>query len=92
MIDGKFLVAKGHGAWKRKSDAVLAFKNSDCWKHLEEELKDLHPDEVEHWGRGHRTWKYGGRGKLLTDALYEKLLADGTVSYFEIKPAPGWIW
>ena len=91
MINGRFLVAKGHTAWKRKSDVVKAFKHSEYWADIVEYLKNKHPEEVETWYKTHTRWKYGGKGKQLEEETYNKLLEDKVVRYIEISPVPDWV-
>jgi hypothetical protein len=91
MIDGKFLVSKGHAAWRRKSDAVLAFKNSIYWEDIVEALYDKHPDMVHEGYRSRRWWNEGQKGKELEDAKYTELLESGRVKYYEIEPVPSWV-
>jgi hypothetical protein len=90
MIEGKFLVAKGHTAWRRKSDVVNAFKNSEYWKQIVDNLMNDNQDQVEET-RYHRWWKYGGQGKELESTAYQELLKNGTVKYYEIEPTPDWV-
>ena len=89
MIEGRYLVAKGHTAWKRKSDAVLAFKNSEYWSWVVDGLKVKNPDLVTEGYSGRRWWS-DKRGKELEDNTYQDLLKDETVKYIEIKPIPEW--
>lgn len=92
MIDGEFLVAKGHAAWRRKSDAALAFKNSIYWKDIVDELKKNNPNLVEDIGyRNFHWWKDSKKGKELEDAKYAELLESGKVNYYEIEPVPSWV-
>ena len=91
MINNRFLVAKGHTAWKRKSDAVKAFKYSEYWKDVVEDLKNKHPEEVETWYKNYTSWKYGGKGEQLEQEAYNKLLEDKVVKYIEISPVPDWV-
>jgi hypothetical protein len=91
MIEDKFLVAKGHTAWRRKSDVVNAFKNSEYWKQVVDNLMTDNPNSTDVWYKQHRCWKYGSNGKELEATAYQKLLDDGTVKYYEIAPTPGWV-
>lgn len=91
MIDGEFLVAKGHAAWRRKSDAVLAFKNSIYWGDIVDELYNEHPDMVYEGYRSTRWWNDNKKGKELEDAKYAELLESGKVNYYEIEPVPSWV-
>lgn len=91
MIDGEFLVAKGHAAWRRKSDAVLAFKNSEYWKDIIDELMQNNPDLLYHGYRGHVYWDDNRKGKELEDTKYQELLETERVTYYEIEPVPDWI-
>ena len=91
MIDGEFLVAKGHTAWRRKSDAVLAFKNSIYWEDVVEALYNEHPDMIYEGYRSRRWWNDSKKGKELEDAKYTELLESGKVHYYEIEPVPSWV-
>jgi hypothetical protein len=88
MIEGRFLASK-HAAWKRKSDAVLAFKNSEYWSWIVDGLKNNNLDQVEETRYG-RYWKYKSRGKEIEDKKYQELLDNETVKYIEITPIPEW--
>ena len=90
LIEGRFLVgAKGNTAWKRKSDAAVAFKHSDYWSWIVDGLKNKHPDMVEELKYG-RWWRTN-EGKDLEEKAYRELLENGTVKYMEISPVPDWV-
>jgi hypothetical protein len=89
MINNRFLVTKGHTAWKHKSDAVKAFKNSEYWKDVVDDLKNKHPEHCEIGYKNHTWWKYDG-AKLEQEA-YNKLLENKIVKYIEISPVPDWV-
>lgn len=91
MIEGRFLVAKGHAAWKRKADAVKAFKYSEYWSCVVDELKNNHPDMIDQYYRHYGWWINSREGKKLEDEAYQKLLEDGKVKYIEIEPVPDWV-
>lgn len=98
MIDGKFLVSqKGKAGFKRKADAALAFKHSDYWGELVDKLKEDNKDmcTISKWGlsQEHTTmwWTDRKKGAELEDALYEKLLTDRVVKFYEIEPVPDWV-
>ena len=91
MINGEFLVAKGHAAWRRKSDAVLAFKNSIYWEDIVDELMQKNPDLLFQGYRGRVYWDDSRKGKELEDAKYAELLESGKVKYYEIEPVPSWV-
>lgn len=88
MIEGRFFANK-HAAWKRKSDAVLAFKNSEYWSWIVDGLKIDNADQVEETRYG-RYWKSRIGGKEIEDKKYQELLDNGTVKYIEITPVPEW--
>lgn len=97
MIDGRFLVSqKGKAGFKRKADAALAFKHSEYWLELVEKLKKDNKElcNISKWGLTQENtvmWWNDNRGKELEDALYEKLLTDKVVKYYEIEPVPDWV-
>ena len=91
MINNRFLVAKGHTAWKRKSDAVKAFKYSEYWKDVVEDLKNKHPELCEIGYRNHTWWKSSSDGAKLEQEAYNKLLENKVVKYIEISPVPDWV-
>jgi hypothetical protein len=91
MINNRFLVAKGHTAWKRKSDVVNAFKHSEYWKDVVEDLKNKHPEQCENVYKNYTWWKYGGDGAKLEQEAYNKLLENKIVKYIEISPVPDWV-
>lgn len=91
MINGEFLVAKGHAAWRRKSDAVLAFKNSIYWGDIVEALYNEHSDMVYEGYRRHVYWIDNKKGKELEDQKYQELLETKQVIYYEIEPVPSWV-
>ena len=91
MIEGRFLVANGHTAWKRKSDAVKAFKNSDYWAQLVDDLKQKNPNLIEEGYRHSIWWKDSKVGKELENNIYVELLKTQRVKYIEITPVPDWI-
>lgn len=90
MINGRFLVSKGHTAWKRKSDAVKTFMHSKYWEDIVEKLQNDNPDQVEETSY-HRWWKYGGTGIKLEQEAYNKLIENQIVKYIEIIPVPDWV-
>ena len=90
MIEGRFLVGgRGNTAWKRKSDAAVAFKHSEYWGWVVDGLKNNNPDQVEE-SRFGRYWKYGSKGKELEDQAYSELIETGKLKYVEITPVPEW--
>lgn len=91
MINNRFLVAKGHTAWRRKSDAVKAFKHSEYWKDVVEDLKNKHPEKCETIYRNCTWWKYSSDGAKLEQEAYNKLLENEIVKYIEISPVPEWV-
>ena len=91
MIEGRFLVGgRGNTAWKRKSDAAVAFKHSEYWSWIVDGLKNSNPDQVEE-SKFHRWWKYGGQGKDLEEQAYKELIESGKLKYIEITPIPEWV-
>lgn len=88
MIEGRFLVAKGHTAWKGKSDAVKAFKNSKYWAQFVNDLKQKNHQLLK---EGSMSWKDNIVGKELENDIYNELLKTKTVKYIEIAPVPNWI-
>ena len=88
-IHGRFLATK-HAAWKRKSDAVLAFKHSEYWGWIVDELKNNNPDKVAEGYRGDLYWKHSEEGQELENQAYKDLIDKGIVKFIEIKPIPEW--
>lgn len=92
LIEGRFLVSKrGRVGFTRKSDAALAFKNSDYWDFIVRTLKTTHKDQAykSQWGESW-CWNNNKEGKLIEDNKYKELLKNGTIVYSEIKRIPDW--
>lgn len=86
MIEGRVMVgegvrSRGKCAWKRKSDAAQVFKYSSYWHEIVRRFKAAHPGV---------DW-YRREGEWMLKQEYQRLLKEGIVKYYEVKPVPDWV-
>lgn len=94
MVDGKFLKSKqGKVGFVNKKDAVLAFKCSDYWKQIVQNIKNELIEMCHYYNKSCTKigWNDKKQGKTIEDEKYNDMLANGCIKYIEITPVPDWI-